>query len=55
LKNYLSSNCKLQLALHEDGIVSNRRSERYGEFYGALYTPPVTSGELYYFKVFFFL
>ena len=30
-KNYLSSNCRLKLALHEDGIVSNRRSARYGE------------------------
>jgi hypothetical protein len=44
-KSYLSSDCRLQLALHEGGIVSNRRSARYGECYIALYTPPVTSGE----------
>jgi hypothetical protein len=44
-KSNLSSNCRLQFALHEVGIVSNRRSARYGEYFGALYTPPVTSGE----------
>ena len=44
-KNYLSSNCRLQLALHEGGIVSNRGSARHGECFGALYTPPVTSGK----------
>ena len=44
-KNYLSSNCRLQLALHEGGIVSNRGSARHGEYFGALYTPPVTSGK----------
>lgn len=46
-KNYLSSDCRLQLALHEGGIVSNRGSARHGECFMALYTPPVTSGELH--------
>lgn len=44
-KGSLSSDCRLQLALHEGGIVSNRGSARHGECFGALYTPPVTSGE----------
>ena len=44
-KNYLSSDCRLQLALHEVGIASNRGSARHGECFGALYTPPVTSGK----------
>ena len=44
-KKYLSSDCKLQLALHEVGIVSNRGSARHGECFWALYTPPVTSGK----------
>ena len=44
-KSCLSSNCRLQLALHEGGIVSNRGSARHGECFRALYTPPVTSGE----------
>jgi hypothetical protein len=44
-KSRLSSDCRLQLALHEVGIVSNRGSARHGECFGALYTPPVTSGE----------
>ena len=32
-------------AIHEAGIVSNRESARHGECFGALYTPPVTSGK----------
>ncbi len=31
--------------LHEVGIASNRRSECYGEYVPALYTPPVTPWE----------
>jgi hypothetical protein len=45
LNDFLSANWRLQLALHEGGIVSNRGSARHGEWSGALYTPPVTSGE----------
>ena len=44
-KRPLSANRRLQLALLEVGIVSNRGSARHGEWFGALYTPPVTSGE----------
>jgi len=44
-KSRLSSDCKAETRLHEVGIVSNRRSARYGEYLGVLYTPPVTSGE----------
>lgn len=40
-KRCLSVDWRLQLALHEIGIVINRRSARYGEWFGALYTPPV--------------
>ena len=44
-KRPLSADRRLQLALLEVGIVSNRGSARHGEWFGALYTPPVTSGE----------
>jgi hypothetical protein len=44
-KSKRSSDCTAETRLHEDGIVSNRRSARYGEYLGVLYTPPVTSGE----------
>jgi len=44
-KDGRSSNRRLQLALREGGILSNRGSARRGEWPGALYTPPVTSGE----------
>ncbi len=44
-KPFFSTDWRLQPALHEAGIVSNRGSARHGESFGALYTPPVTSGE----------
>ncbi len=42
---FRSTDWRLQLALHEGGIVSNRGSARHGECFEALYTPPVTSGK----------